>query len=160
MTVDVDLRYVSDLESRIATHSRYRSMNMDIIRNEREPIHLLTSASAESSEALLAVRYRRAQIESPVFFTVYNGINQNVDIKIAAVVMNAAPEPLIGLYDFIMTTFVPQGDQTPPTTPPTPEDIPAGDTAAEPTDESKINVVLQFAGVRGNDNTLSIHFDP
>lgn len=124
---------------------------MNIIRSGNEPIQLLSSAPTDSSEGLLAVRYRRVQPESPVFLTVYHGINQNVDINIAAVVMNAAPEPLIGLYDFIMTTFVPEGN-TPPAPQPSLEETPAESqeiSEVGTTDESKINVVLKFAGVRG-----------
>ncbi|KAI0094888.1 vacuolar protein sorting-associated protein 13 [Irpex rosettiformis] len=130
-----------------------KSVNMDIIRSGDEPAQLLSSASSGSSEGLLAVRYRRVQPESPVFLTVYNAINQNVDIKIAAVAVNAAPEPLIGLYDFIMTTFIPESGQSPPTSPPTPEEVSLETdevTAATLTDESRINVVLKFAGVRAN----------
>jgi vacuolar protein sorting-associated protein 13A/C len=124
---------------------------MDIDQSGRGPIHLLKSASSNSSEGLLAVRYCRAQPESPVFESVYHGINQNVDIKIAAVLMNAAPEPLIEIYDFIMSTFVPQGNQDRPT----PSSIPAEQSnvtngaVTASVDNSKINVDLKFAGVQG-----------
>ena len=55
---------------------------MDIVQNGRPPCHFITSATSNPSEGLLAVRYRRVQPESPVFTTLYDGINQNVDIKV------------------------------------------------------------------------------
>ena len=90
-------------------------------------------------------------MQSPQFATTYEGINQSVDIKITTVACQAAPEPVVALYDFIMTTFVPEGN-TPPAPQPSLEETPAESqeiSEVGTTDESKINVVLKFAGVRG-----------
>jgi vacuolar protein sorting-associated protein 13A/C len=76
-------------------------------------------SSAESNKPqikdqdLLSVSYTRVQKESPEFLSVYEGINQSVDIKISTFVFRAAPEPVISLYDFVMTTFVPQSNTQP-----------------------------------------------
>lgn len=67
----------------------------------------MTSADTESQDNLLIVRYKKCQPESPVFLSQFEGINQSVDIKISAFMFRAAPEPVLAVYDFIMTTFVP-----------------------------------------------------
>lgn len=54
---------------------------------------------------LLRIAYTRVQKESPDFLTVHEGIDQNVDIKMSTLIFRAAPEPVLALYDFIMTTF-------------------------------------------------------
>ena len=73
-----------------------------------EPLQFLTSADTiNDRQDLLTIRYSRVQKDSPEFSTVYEGIGQNIDIKISTVIVQAAPEPVVTLYDFIMTTFVP-----------------------------------------------------
>jgi vacuolar protein sorting-associated protein 13A/C len=57
---------------------------------------------------LLTVKYKRAQKASPEFTTVYEGIDQSIDITISTVILRAAPEPVLTMYDFFMTTFVPK----------------------------------------------------
>lgn len=67
----------------------------------------MTSADIEGQDNLLIVRYKRCQPESPVFLSQFQGIDQSVDIKVSTFVFRAAPEPVLAVYDFIMTTFVP-----------------------------------------------------
>jgi vacuolar protein sorting-associated protein 13A/C len=55
---------------------------------------------------LLRIAYTRVQKDSPEFLTVHDGVDQNVDVKMSTLVFCAAPEPVLSLYDFIMTTFV------------------------------------------------------
>lgn len=62
---------------------------------------------------LLSVTYTRVQKDSPEFLSVYEGIDQSVDIKISTFIFRAAPEPVISLYDFIVTTFLPQSNTQP-----------------------------------------------
>lgn len=59
---------------------------------------------------LLTVKYTRAQKASPDFATVYESIDQSVDITISTVILRAAPEPVLAMYDFVMTTFVPKSE--------------------------------------------------
>ena len=68
----------------------------------------MSSITGPTDEDLLIVKYTRVQQVSPEFQPVYEGIDQNVDIKISTFLFRAAPEPVVTVYDFIMTTFVPQ----------------------------------------------------
>ncbi|KAF9652010.1 vacuolar protein sorting-associated protein 13 [Thelephora ganbajun] len=91
MSVDIDLRSVS----------------MNICQPGFQAIEFMSSADTAGQDDLLIVRYRRCQPESPVFFTQFDGIDQSVDIKVSTFIFRAAPEPVLAVYDFIMTTFVP-----------------------------------------------------
>ncbi|KAL1697196.1 hypothetical protein GGG16DRAFT_107114 [Schizophyllum commune] len=90
-------------------HVRLRSVAMDVFQMGADPIRFMSSVDSESTTAddLLTVDYTRAQKASPEFLTVYEGIDQNIDVKISTFVFKAAPEAVLMLYDFIMTTFVP-----------------------------------------------------
>lgn len=74
----------------------------------KEPLQFMSSAAGPSKEDLLIVKYTRVQQASPEYHQVYEGIDQNVDVKISTFLFRAAPEPVVTLYDFIMTSFVPQ----------------------------------------------------
>jgi vacuolar protein sorting-associated protein 13A/C len=62
----------------------------------------------EEEDELVRVKYARVQKESPEYMSVYDGIDQSIDTSISTLKVNIEPEPLISLYDFIMTTFVPE----------------------------------------------------
>lgn len=79
---------------------------MTLMEPGAEPLQVLSSVETDENKDLLTVKYHRVQKASPEFFTVHEGIDQNVDIKISTVVFRAAPEPVLTLYDFIMSTFV------------------------------------------------------
>lgn len=72
----------------------------------------MSSADSDSPQDknLLIVKYTRAQKASPDFATVYESIDQSVDITISTVILRAAPEPVLAMYDFVMTTFVPKSE--------------------------------------------------
>ncbi|KAL7419546.1 Vacuolar protein sorting-associated protein 13 [Cryptotrichosporon argae] len=75
---------------------------------------LLSSANADTSDAdrkLVQVRYLRVQRESPEFMTKHEGVSQSIDTQLSAFKVTLAPEPILGLYDFIMTTFVPKNKE-------------------------------------------------
>ena len=150
MTVDVDLKYVYLYIVRVSADFGRRSLGMDIFQTGRPPCQFITSATSNPSEGLLAVRYRRVQPESPVFTTLYDGINQNVDVKVTTVIVRAAPEPVIALYDFIMTTFVPEDSKGPQSAPSTPEiaQDESADIAVQDAAEGKIKVAVKLAGIR------------
>lgn len=100
----------------------------------------------DDNKDLLTVKYTRVQKESPEYFSTYEGVDQNVDIKISTVVFRAAPEPVIQLYNFIMTTFVPQSaDQS------TVQELEPSsrDVSSTPGDTGKIRVVVNLASVKG-----------
>ncbi|OSX67568.1 hypothetical protein POSPLADRAFT_1064162 [Postia placenta MAD-698-R-SB12] len=92
MTVDVNLSSVS----------------MDVFQASQDPIRCVSSAAPNSDGDLLSLRYVRVRPESPEYIAVYQSIEQNVDIAITTFVFRAAPEPVLSLYEFIMTTFVPE----------------------------------------------------
>ncbi|KAK0233092.1 hypothetical protein IW262DRAFT_1304036 [Armillaria fumosa] len=88
-----------------------RSLSMDLVQPDADPIKFMSSLELDSESQdkdLLTVTYTRIQQQSPEFFGVYDGVEQKVDVKISTFIFRAAPEPVLMLYDFIMTTFVPQ----------------------------------------------------
>ena len=84
---------------------------MNIYQPGLPTIEFMSSADAVGQDDLLIVRYKRCQPESPVFHTQFDGIDQSVDIKISTFIFRAAPEPVLAVYDFVMTTFVPAPNQ-------------------------------------------------
>lgn len=125
---------------------------MDVVQSGKVPFKLVSSAATDSTEGLLAVRYNRVQPESPQFLTVYDGINQSVDITVTTVLVRAAPEPVIALYDFIMTTFVPEKTTPEPVVSTAPEGD-GGELTVTSSDQGnssdKLQVLLKLAGIQG-----------
>ncbi|KAJ7254114.1 hypothetical protein B0H12DRAFT_1202424 [Mycena haematopus] len=127
-----------------------RSLSMSVVQPTADPIKFVSSPESDLSEDkdLLSLTYRRVQKESPEFLTVYEGIDQSVDIKISTFIFRAAPEPVLSLYDFIMTTFVPKPD---PAAIDSPEASPAGiepDPATQAASGGKIRVLVKLASVQ------------
>ncbi|KAJ8084002.1 Vacuolar protein sorting-associated protein 13 [Marasmius tenuissimus] len=87
-----------------------RSLSMDIEQPGKGLMKFISSNETAEKEDLLSVGYTRVQKESPEFLTVHEGIDQAVDVKISTFRFYAAPEPVVSLYDFIMTTFVPSSN--------------------------------------------------
>ncbi|KAF9229286.1 vacuolar protein sorting-associated protein 13 [Gyrodon lividus] len=87
-----------------------RTLIMNIVRAGRIPVRLMSSEHADvgGDKDLLSVSYTRVQKNSPEFSTIYENIEQSVDVRLSTFIFHAVPEPVISLYDFIMTTFVPQ----------------------------------------------------
>ncbi|KDR84988.1 hypothetical protein GALMADRAFT_233521 [Galerina marginata CBS 339.88] len=125
------------------------SVSMDVVQPGGKDIRFISTPELGSMEKdLLRISYIRVQKESPDFLTLAEGIDQNVDIKISTLVFRAAPEPVLALYDFIMTTFVPNSDQVaePSSGFQSPGingevDIPSGS-------DGKIRVLIKFEGVQ------------
>ncbi|RPD62925.1 vacuolar protein sorting-associated protein 13 [Lentinus tigrinus ALCF2SS1-6] len=137
-----------------------RSLSIHVNQVGKEPLEfmsspneLMSSADGPSTEDLLTVKYTRVQQASPEYQPVYEGIDQNVDVKISTFLFRAAPEPVVTLYDFIMTTFVPQnnaGSAEATPAPGTPED---GNATPEIVVDSggspeKIRVLLTLASIQ------------
>jgi len=80
---------------------------MNIYQADLPTIDFMSSADTVGQDDLLIVRYKKCQPESPVFLAKFDGIDQSVDIKISTFIFRAAPEPVLAVYDFVMTTFVP-----------------------------------------------------
>ena len=109
------------------------------------PFISIPEFSAAGNKDLLRIAYTRVQKESPEFATIYESVDQNVDIKVSTLVFRAAPEPVLALYDFIMTTFVPRSDQVPPSEPRSEQEsgVVQGDS------DSKIRVLIKLEGIKG-----------
>lgn len=92
---------------------KLRSLSMTLVQPGKQPLNFMSSP--ESSEAenkgLLNVRYIRVQRESSDFAVGFDGIEQQVVIELSTFIFLASPEPLISLYDFIMSTFVYKGPE-------------------------------------------------
>lgn len=139
-------------------------MSMTMLRDGMKPIPFVSSPEQDGGEVndLMIMKYNRVQSASPQFADIYKGIDQSVDIKLSTFIFQAEPEPVLSIYKFIMTTFVPEKDEGTPSA----EESPAlteGDdkaelvaTAAEPTQDSKIQVLVRLKSVEGT-NAICSH---
>jgi len=99
-----------------------RSLAMNVVQAGKDQIQLVSSESTEpDNKDLMKISYKRVQKNSPEFATIYESTNQCVDVQLSTFIFLAAPEPVVSLYDFIMTTFVPKtpeqfADKTPSAT--------------------------------------------
>lgn len=133
---------------------------MNIYQPGLPTIEFMSSADTASQDDLLVVRYKKCQSESPVFLTQFDGIDQAVDIKISTFTFRAAPEPVLAVYDFVMTTFVPgpASDQQQPQVAPTAggdgvpgqnKDVAPVAVAGQQRATQKIGVLVNMASVQG-----------
>jgi vacuolar protein sorting-associated protein 13A/C len=89
-----------------------RSLSMNICQPSLNTVEFMSSAESDSKdEDLLIVKYKRVQKASPFYETEFESIDQSVDVQISTFVFRVAPEPILTLYDFIITTFVPKSGQ-------------------------------------------------
>lgn len=92
-----------------------RNVTLAMIEQGKVRKPLLSSASTGSSASedhkLVKVRYMKVQKDSPEFMTKHDGIDQSVIAELSTFKITVAPEPILALNDFIMTTFVPQDEQ-------------------------------------------------
>ncbi|KZS92954.1 vacuolar protein sorting-associated protein 13 [Sistotremastrum niveocremeum HHB9708] len=95
-----------------------KALSVNVIQEADQDIHFISSNSsgASAEKELMKVSYTRAQKDSPVFKTQYGGIDQNIDMKLSTLVFELSPRPVISMYDFIMTTFVPNKEAERPST--------------------------------------------
>ncbi|KIJ26914.1 hypothetical protein M422DRAFT_55307 [Sphaerobolus stellatus SS14] len=93
-----------------------RSIGMVLIEPNGSHVPLLSSREDTSvpEGELLTVAYVRTQNEHPDFMAKHDGFDQDIKILLSTFIFHAEPEPVITLYDFIMTTFVPEKSTSPP----------------------------------------------
>jgi len=142
-----------------------RSIGMTVTEGDSKPMTFISSATdspADENADLLTVTYKKAQKEGPEFLTVFQGIDQSVDVHISTLVFHAAPEPVLMLYDFIMTTFVPKpeaetGKAQIESPAPQAFDVAQVHKAEE---SGKIHVQVRLASVQGelNDASTSVFY--
>lgn len=124
-----------------------------------EPLQLFSSVGwstgngpASGGKDLLRVDYTRIQSNSPDYLSLYEGYDQIISVDVSTVIFRASPEPLVTLYDLLMTTFVPPS--------PSPGNAPSlahGSSAvSQPTRESssqtgKLRLLVKLASVESED---------
>ncbi|KAJ2927125.1 hypothetical protein H1R20_g9964, partial [Candolleomyces eurysporus] len=128
-----------------------RSISLALTQASKR-IEVVTTPSGASGEStptdLLKVKYIRAQRESPEFDSVYEGIDQTVDVKLSTLVFHVEPEPILAVYDFIMTTFVPSFNAPPEPTLSTQETSSEPQPVPQKVDNSKIRVLVKLQGIQ------------
>ncbi len=81
---------------------------MTLFQPGKENIDFVSSPESDVTDDndLLNVGYARVQKDSPNFMTTFEGFEQVVDVRLSTFIFKASPEPLIAVYDFIMSAFV------------------------------------------------------
>lgn len=124
-----------------------------MMENNKPSSPLLTSnregENTSLEKDLVRIRYHRVQKISPEYLSVYEGIDQNVDVELSTFIFSAAPEPVLYLYDFIMTTFVPD-TQSSPQLPASPSPVANEEapTSVDAPDLGKIRVRVNLSSVQ------------
>ena len=99
------------------------------------------------------IAYRRAQKASPDFLSVYEGYDQSVEIRLTTFVVRAMPEHVIALYDYIMSTFVPNrngnGSQETQEVPTQESPSAADQASSSPNPSDRIRVRARLAEFQG-----------
>jgi vacuolar protein sorting-associated protein 13A/C len=88
-----------------------RSISLDMIRPGKKAVPLVSSNDVngrQSSADLIKVQYAKVQKDSPEFQTVFEGVDQTVQVELSTFNVLLDPAPVLDLYDWIMTTFVPE----------------------------------------------------
>ena len=132
-----------------------------------EPLQLFSSVGwssgngpASGGKDLLRVDYTRIQSNSPDYLSLYEGYDQIISVDVSTVIFRASPEPLVTLYDLLMTTFVPPS----PSRGDAPSLAQGSSTVSQPTRESssqtgKLRLLVTLASVEREDFvvTMNVH---
>lgn len=106
--------------------------------------NLVTSKSLQGSDQqdLVRVRYRKVEADSPEYMTVYDGIDQNVDISVSTVNVIVTRQSLLTLLDFTLTTFTDPSEIQPSTS-----SAPASNVASPSDLTKKIRVKVDLSSI-------------
>ncbi|KAH8926014.1 hypothetical protein BT69DRAFT_1239533 [Atractiella rhizophila] len=90
----------------------------DCIAGSKNPYkHLISSKDFDQQddqgEDLVKVKYFRVQKDSPEFKSVYNEVDQSVQVDLSTINLVITRASILNLYDWIMTTFTNQGSPSP-----------------------------------------------
>jgi vacuolar protein sorting-associated protein 13A/C len=130
-----------------------RNVTLAMVEQGKVRRPLLSSAEESTGDSdlkLVRVRYMRVQKESPEFMTKYEGVDQSVDTELSTFKITVAPEPILSLYDFIMTTFVPAQEQ-----PPSQTEQDHEDDEEQPKSSDKIRVRVKVTSAQGEQHAIS-----
>jgi len=113
-----------------------------------------TGSNTDHEHDLVRLKYSKVQKESPEFHTVYEGVDQTIAVELSTFNFSVAPVPILSLYDYIMTTFVPKDKETntPAVVAPADGSPASPDVAAPITSEAtsdKIRVRVKLTRARG-----------
>ncbi|KAK0549054.1 Vacuolar protein sorting-associated protein 13 [Tilletia horrida] len=118
MEVDVGLRSLELVDRIVEQDAAFKHLITSKSINEagmKKP----TGASTIGKD-LVRVKYTRVQTDSPEFMTVYEGIDQSINVELSTINIMLTRVSVLAVYDWIMTTFVPEGP--PPSGTTTPEE--------------------------------------
>ncbi|KAJ9118150.1 hypothetical protein QFC22_004053 [Naganishia vaughanmartiniae] len=99
--LDLDIRQYD-----MSVNLGLKTLSLDMLESGKVSQPVIVTLLEEEDE-LVRVKYARVDKESPEFMSLHDGIDQSIDTSISTLKIHIEPEPLISLYDFIMTTFVP-----------------------------------------------------
>ncbi|MCO5580104.1 hypothetical protein L7F22_033970 [Adiantum nelumboides] len=101
-----------------------------------------------SDKDLVRVKYTRVQTDSPEFMSVYEGIDQTINVDVSTINIMLTRVSVLAVYDWIMTTFVPaQEDQVQ-------HPSQQGEKARRQSDASKTNRRISIDGPPKDDKNL------
>ncbi|KAI9512588.1 hypothetical protein F5148DRAFT_973480 [Russula earlei] len=128
---------------------RLGSLSMEVAEPGFEPLQLFSSVNGSTGgNDLLRVDYTRVQSDSPEYLSNYEGYDQIICVDVSTVIFRAAPEPLVTLYDLLMTTFVPSsppGDTLSPAQSSSAVARPAPEPSSRP---GKLRLLVRLASVQ------------
>ncbi|KAK0532867.1 Vacuolar protein sorting-associated protein 13 [Tilletia horrida] len=125
MDVDVGLRSLELVDRIVEQDAAFKHLITSKSINEAGLKKSSTSGSTMGKD-LVRVKYTRVQADSPEFMTVYEGIDQSINVELSTINIMLTRVSVLAVYDWIMTTFVPESP------PPTPEQ-----DVSNPTDAQK-----------------------
>jgi len=126
---------------------------MALVSSNAQFVDVVTSETSLTApcDNLLSVIYTRVKKDSADYNTVYEGIDQIVDVRFSTFSVHAAPEPIISLYDFIISTFFSDVNRSlAPLNP-------ASSVEQPSIDESKIRVLVKLESIRGLSHWTFVH---
>lgn len=133
-----------------------KNVTLAMLDNGKAQRPLLSSGEVTTGNPddikLVQVRYLKVQKDAPDFMTKHEGIDTSIDTELSTFNITLAPEPILSLYDFIMTTFVSHDEPEAPA-----EEGGAGAAQnQEPvsTDKMRIRIKLTSAQVSLENNDL------
>lgn len=130
-----------------------RSLTLGMVEQGELRKPLLSPAQKDVGDTdfkLIQVRYVKVQKDSPEFMTVHEGVDQSVDTELSTFNITVAPEPILSLYDFIMTTFVPQDEAPAIAQKEGGQDVATtGEAETQPKSTDKIRVRVKLTTVQG-----------
>lgn len=135
-----------------------RSVSLAMIENGKASDPLVSSdhtgSNADHEHDLVRLKYSKVQKASPEFQTVYEGVDQTIAVELSSFNFSVAPVPILSLYDYIMTTFVPKDKEPniPAVVAPVDGSLPSPDIVAPVDSEApsdKIRVRVKLTRARG-----------